>query len=208
MKVLIVFAHPEPKSFNGQLVEVAKSHLESLGHQVDISDLFKEGFKASADRQDFAHYSDDFFDLQKAQQQSQLSGQIMDDIKKEQDKLLWADTIIFQFPLWWYSVPAPLKGYLDRVLSVGFAYGGANALYGKKVMISTTTGAPKQAWTNDQKGTMEQVLFPITRGTFALLGLRVQTPFIVYGAKRMAQEEKSQIMASYKIHLENLMKDV
>lgn len=45
------------------------------------------------------------------------------DIAAEQEKLLWADTVIFQFPLWWFSMPAIMKGWIDRVYAWGFAYG-------------------------------------------------------------------------------------
>src|SRR3546814_19564364 len=46
------------------------------------------------------------------------------DIALEQEKLLWADALILQFPLWWFSMPAILKGWLERVYASGFAYGG------------------------------------------------------------------------------------
>ena len=190
MNVLILFAHPEPKSFNGQLLQTAKEHLSALGHSVQVTDLFQEGFKSHANRNDFPDYTEDFLDLQLAQQRSQRSGQIPEDIQREQEKLLWADLIILQFPLWWYSVPAPMKGYIARVFAVGFAYGGVSALRGKRVLFSTTTGAPEAAWTPERKGTMEQVLFPITHGTFSLLGLVVEDSFIVYGAKRLNAPEK------------------
>ena len=191
MNFLIVFAHPEPQSLNGQLLRAATSHLTALGHQVKVTDLFQEGFKSHANQDDFTAYQADFFDLQAAQQQGQLNGTLADDIQQEQTKLLWADCIIFQFPLWWFSVPAPLKGYIDRVFTMGFAYGGTTALAGKKVLISTTTGAPQGAWTPERKGTMAQVLFPITHGTFSLLGLEVLTPFVAYGTKRFGASEKS-----------------
>lgn len=190
MNILIIFAHPEPKSFNGYLKDYVANHFNYLGHSVEISDLFESNFKASADKSDFDFYNEDLFDLQIAQKQAQFSNQVADDIKLEQEKLLRADLIIFQFPLWWYSVPAPLKGYIDRVFTVGFAYGGNSLLSGKKVLISTTTGAPKQFWTEDQKGTIEQVLFPLTYGTFKMLGLDVIESFVIYGTKRIPISER------------------
>ena len=48
---------------------------------------------------------------------------LTDDAKTEIEKLLWADTLILQFPLWWFSMPAILKGWVDRVFAYGFAYG-------------------------------------------------------------------------------------
>ena len=204
MNILIVLAHPEVNSFNGRMARFAEKQLGEWGHKVAISDLFKDNFKSHADQQDFPDYSADFFDLQCAQQMSHSQGNVSPDIRKEQDKLLWADLVIFQFPLWWYSVPAPLKAYFDRVFSYGFAYGGVKALLGKRVVISTSTGAPKQAWTKEKKGTIDQVLFPIIHGTFALLGLHVEDPFVAYGVKRMENEEKQHVFASFKDYLAHL----
>lgn len=205
MNVLIVFAHPEPKSFNGQMLATAREHLEGLGHHVQVSDLFQQRFESHALARDFSNYPSDFFDLQTAQQQAQMAGAMPDDVKKEQERLRWADFIIFQFPLWWYNVPAPLKGYFDRVFSVGFAYGGISALAGKRVLISTSTGTPEMAWTPERKGTMDQVLFPIVHGTFALLGVKVEKAFVVYGAKRLNAPEKGRVFRQFKSRLSEIL---
>ncbi|MEK8171985.1 NAD(P)H-dependent oxidoreductase [Streptomyces sp. M19] len=54
-------------------------------------------------------------------------GTLSEDIRAEQDKLRWADTIVLQFPMWWFGVPAILKGWFDRVFVKGFAYGVKDA---------------------------------------------------------------------------------
>ena len=53
MNILIIYAHPEPKSFNGALKDLAVLELTSLGHQVKVSDLYAMNFKAVADGDDF-----------------------------------------------------------------------------------------------------------------------------------------------------------
>lgn len=63
------------------------------------------------------------------------------DIAQEQHDLLWADRIIFQFPLYWYNVPALLKQWQDSVLTFGFAYGAVHQLQGKKLLLSVTAGS-------------------------------------------------------------------
>ena len=95
MNILIVFAHPEPKSLNGQLRNFAYKYLRELGHKVEVSDLFQLDFKSAADRGDFPTYPQEFFDLQSAQQEGQLTGKLPEDTRKEQGRLLWADLIIF-----------------------------------------------------------------------------------------------------------------
>src|SRR3546814_4781852 len=75
------------------------------------------------------------------------------DIALEQEKLLWADALILQFPLWWFSMPAILKGWVERVYAYGFAYGvgehsdtrwgdryGEGAMAGKRAMLIVTAG--------------------------------------------------------------------
>ena len=69
------------------------------------------------------------------------------DVKREQQKLLKADYIILQFPLYWYNAPALLRQWFESVLEHGFAYGSTGkALQGKKLILSITTGSPFDAY--------------------------------------------------------------
>jgi len=69
------------------------------------------------------------------------------DVKKEQQKLLKADYIILQFPMYWYNAPALLRQWFESVLEHGFAYGSkGKALQGKKLILSITTGSPFDAY--------------------------------------------------------------
>lgn len=65
------------------------------------------------------------------------------DIKAEQDALLRHQTVVFQYPFYWYNMPAILKQWFDCVLSYGFAYGSqGDKLKGKHFVASFTVGAP------------------------------------------------------------------
>lgn len=69
------------------------------------------------------------------------------DVIAEQAELLLADTIVFQFPFYWYSSPAMLKHWLDQVLTFNFAYGPqGDKLKGKNLLISTTIGGPQSSY--------------------------------------------------------------
>ena len=69
------------------------------------------------------------------------------DVKSEQEKLVNADLIIWQFPLHWYSFPALMKKYIDDVYTFGFAHGaGGDQLKGKKLILSFTTGASEDLY--------------------------------------------------------------
>lgn len=95
--------------------------IEAFGWSVTTSDLYQMKFKASADEDDFTTlYDSDFFDLQKEQQVALQRQTFAEDILREHSLLEEANLIVFQFPLWWHSVPGLLKGYIDRVFSMNF----------------------------------------------------------------------------------------
>ena len=124
MKVLFVFAHPEPRSLNGALRDVAIRELETQGNEVRMSDLYAGRWKSQVDRADFPSLAADAsLKPARASADAFAAKALTDDVRAEQDKLLWADTLILQFPLWWFSMPAILKGWVDRVYAYGFAYG-------------------------------------------------------------------------------------
>ena len=124
MKVLLIYAHPEPRSLNGALKNFAIRHLQQAGHEVQVSDLYAMRWKAGYDADDSgAPPVGEFWRPTLDSKQAFAQGTQSADIVAEQEKLLWADTVIFQFPLWWFSMPAIMKGWIDRVYAWGFAYG-------------------------------------------------------------------------------------
>ena len=109
MKTLIVYAHPEPKSLNSSLKDLAVSTLEAAGHEVRVSDLYSMRWKAVVDAADFGPDASSPLKVARDSGRAFDAGTLTPDVLREQEKLLWADTIIFQFPLWWYGMPAILK---------------------------------------------------------------------------------------------------
>ena len=155
MNILYVYAHPNPSSFNAMLKESACELLAASEHNVMFSDLYAEHFIAVASWDDFnlsqtetsPHY---FLSQQEAYQKQALTN----DISTEINKISWADHIIFQFPLWWFSTPAILKGWFDRVLVKGFAYDSDKIfcdglLKGKTASLVVTTHSPESAYQTD-----------------------------------------------------------
>lgn len=194
MKALIVFAHPNPLSLNGRLKDQAVRTLTGAGHSVEVSDLYGMHFQAVAGPDDFIQLSNPgYFDLQKEQIHALGNQNFTPEIADEQEKLRRADLLIFQFPFWWYSMPAIVKGYFDRVFSVGFAYGSGFELAGKKVLVSTTTGAGTDWLSEDQPpGSVQRIFHHILYGTFAFCKTIVLDPFIVYHAKRLEESQKRE----------------
>ncbi|MER9680173.1 NAD(P)H-dependent oxidoreductase [Mesorhizobium sp. M0184] len=204
MKVLLVFAHPEPRSLNGALRDVAIRELEAQGHEVLISDLYADGWKSEVDRADFPSLPPDARFLPAgASKKAFATNTLTDDVKAEIDKLLWADALILQFPLWWYAMPAILKGWVDRVYAYGFAYGvgehsdkrwgdrfGEGTLAGKRAMLIVTAGGWEEHYSaRGVNGPIDDLLFPINHGILYYPGYDVLPPFVVYRVDRFGEAD-------------------
>lgn len=131
MNVLIIFTHPDPKSFNAEILKQVQTNL-SKAHTVKTLDLYAEHFDPVL-RFDENHRRRDLDKLEET--------------KKYRDLITWANHIIFIFPVWWSGMPAVLKGFIDRVFVAGFAYsykkvGLAGHLQGKSAWIITTHNTP------------------------------------------------------------------
>ncbi|MHC2333851.1 NAD(P)H-dependent oxidoreductase [Bradyrhizobium sp. USDA 4454] len=200
MKVLIVFAHPEPRSLNGALLDVAVRELKRLGHDVQVSDLYAQGWKSEVGRADFPSLGQgERLKPAAASKQAFEAGTLTSDVKAEIEKLLWADVLILQFPLWWFSMPAILKGWVDRVFAYGFAYGvgehsdkrwgdryGDGTLKGKRAMLVVTAGGWEEHYSDrGVNGPIDDLLFPINHGILYYPGYEVLPPFVVYRVDRL-----------------------
>jgi len=199
MNVLIVYAHPEPQSLNGSLRDFSVQRLEAAGHAVQVSDLYAMQWKATLDANDSTAQSGDRFNPSLDSQQAFAQGLQSKDIELEQEKLLWADTVILQFPLWWFSMPAILKGWVERVYAYGFAYGvgehsdvrwgdryGEGTLSGKRAMLIVTTGGWESHYAQRGiNGPIDDILFPIQHGILHYPGFEVLPPFVLYRTGRV-----------------------
>ncbi|WP_454815901.1 NAD(P)H-dependent oxidoreductase [Labrys neptuniae] len=197
MKVLLVFAHPEPRSLNARLRDVAIAELEAQGHEVRLSDLYADKWKSEVDQADFpALEAEARLIPVHASKKAFEAGTLTDDVKAEIEKLLWADVLILQFPLWWFTMPAILKGWVDRVFAYGFAYGvgehsdqrwgdryGEGTLAGKRAMLIVTAGGWEEHYTlRGINGPIDDLLFPIHHGILYYPGYDVLPPFVAYRA--------------------------
>ncbi len=112
MNILIVFSHPSNKSFTYQVLEKVKEGLEDSGHETEVSDLYAMNFQSDMTEEEY--YREGF---------SKCNLPIPEDVRFEQEKIAKADVLIFIYPVWWSDCPAKLKGWFDRVYTVGYAYG-------------------------------------------------------------------------------------
>ncbi|WP_043930654.1 NAD(P)H-dependent oxidoreductase [Bacillus sp. EB01] len=209
MNILIVFAHPEPKSLNGFLKDFAVETLSAAGHDVIVSDLYGKNFKAVADRNDFTVlHNPEQLNYIMEQYHASKNRTFTNDILEEQDNLLWAEIVIFQFPIWWTESPAILKGWFDRVLAYNFAYGPGHYdqgnLRGKKAMLSITHGASSLAnyGIHGLKGDLDERLFNIQHEKLFFCGMDVIKPFIFHASAK--DDIKEELFNEYREKLLNI----
>lgn len=122
------------------------------------------------------------------------------DVAREQEMLRGYDTIVWQFPWHWYSVPGVLKEWMDQVLTYGFAYGaGGDALHGKRLQLVLSTGGPEAAYTaaGHNRFTMAELLRPL-EATAHLCGLEFAEPLVLHGAPRATAEDLAAHAARYR----------
>ncbi|HZE41273.1 MAG TPA: NAD(P)H-dependent oxidoreductase [Stackebrandtia sp.] len=217
MKVLWIYAHPEPRSLNGSLRDEGIATLRELGHDVRQSDLHAMAWNPVVSPDDFTAHTDERLVVGEAQERAHATGTLSADIRAEQEKVEWADALVVQFPLWWFGMPAILKGWFDRVFTQGFAFGvanpetgrqrryGDNTLYGKRAMVITTFGARAASMgPRGIHGDIDDLLFPLHHGILWYSGIAALEPFVVDGTARFGDTEYALHVKRLRERLENL----
>lgn len=161
MRHLVIYTHPNPKSFNRAILETFVNELKALRQEVRVRDLYEIDFDPVIRQQDY--------DMIR-------NGTLPDDIRQEQEYIAWADILTFIFPIFWVSLPARLKGYIDRVFSQGFAFRlGDRSFHGllddKRVVLINTTETPREVY--DKSGMLASMNQTIEGGIFRYCGMEV-----------------------------------
>ena len=136
------------------------------------------------------------------------------DIKAELDKLRWAALLLLNVPIFWFSTPAVLKGWIDRVLVSGICYGGKRfydqgGLAGKKALVTVTLGGREHMFGDDAiHGPLEDMLRPLLRGTLAYVGFDVLEPFVAWHVPYISDEARQQFLVDYSQRLQHLSDDL
>ncbi len=134
MKVLVVYAHPNPQSFNHAVLEEFTKGLKDGGHTFEVVDLYAIKFDPCTKLEDLTQFT---------------GGQMPRDVLDQQEKVAAADGLVFIFPRLDWTYPAILKGWIQRVFSYGYAYkytekGVEGLLHPNKALLISTTMAPEE----------------------------------------------------------------
>jgi len=161
MQHALIVAHPNPKSFVASLAVAYGEAAENLGHKTIMRDLYGMGFDPCL----------------KADEIPTAAGYApRPDVVGERVILRDIDVFALFYPFWLNAPPAMLKGYLDRVFGMGFAYGKGNSgneplLRGRKLISFTASGAPTE-WVM-KTGAWEAVRTLFDEHVAAVCGLQI-----------------------------------
>ena len=181
MDYLIIYAHPNPKSFNHAVKETVENKLKEKGKSFETRDLYALGFEP-------VMKPDDFIAIQQ--------GTHLPDVKEEQQLIADAKRLILIHPIWWYSMPAILKGYVDRVFSYGFAYtqteeGIKPLLTDKEIIIFNTMGETKEQC---ESSGICPCLKKTIGGTFEFCGIKVLEHKFFFAVPYITDEDRKHML--------------
>ncbi len=130
------------------------------------------------------------------------------DIDEEIEKLQWAETVIYHFPLWWFGIPNLMKKYFDEVLVYGKTYrivdvyGEGGQLAGKAFMIAVTSNLKKSAFgcvpMLARYRTVDDLLTPLILTNY-YVGIKKQLP--TFHAEDVVRGDTSGVLGDYAVHL-------
>lgn len=187
MKALVVIAHPCDDSFNHAAARRAVDGLTAAGHEVDTIDLYAEGFRTAMSYEERIAYDsgDPILDPQVAAHVALLQT---------------AQILVFVYPTWWSSMPAILKGWLERTMvpGVGFRFDEKSGkvkpglLHVKRIVGISTYGSPRLAvWLVNDNGRRT-----LTRTLRMSSGLRTRTEwFGLYGMDTAGPADRTAFLA-------------
>lgn len=190
MHILVVYAHPSPKSFNHAILETVLDEARLKGYTSAVRDLYAEKFNPVLSDADIESFN---------------RGKIPSDIKAMQEAVREAKVVIFIHPIWWFGIPAILKGWIDRVFSYGFAYGhdsrgvkplltGRNA-----IVINTAGGAEGPSY--DETGFKDAFIKLTDQGIYDFVGLEILLRRMFFEVPSASDEKRREM-------LETLRKDL
>lgn len=183
----IILSHPWDKSFNYAIANTLVEKFEKNGQSYQIIDLYKDGFNPTISVEELAEYS---------------TGKVLDPlVKKYQEMLSKTAELYIIYPIWWGVMPAILKGFFDRVMTLHFAFNyenGWNPLLGNIIQtatVITTSQSPKEWYRND----VENVLFAqILKGG---IGIQTNRWFHIDSVSNSPREHKTAFLNELKAEI-------
>ncbi|MBC2857290.1 NAD(P)H-dependent oxidoreductase [Cetobacterium sp. 2A] len=127
------------------------------------------------------------------------------DIKKEQEYLEKSERIVFQYPFYWYNMPALMREYFDKVLEFGWAYGpNGNSLLEKEFMVAISVGAPEYSYQGGSYNnfTITELLRPMEAVSNALQMIYLPA-WSIFDTPRLTNEKIEESAKKYIEYINN-----
>lgn len=172
MHSLVLFAHPQPDSLTGTTSRLLAQELRGAsGDTSEVGDLAAEGFDPRFSAADLAVMRG--------------RGPIPDDVRREQERVERADAVVLVYPVYWWGMPGLLKGWIDRVVTNGWAYGDGmpseNALGRRDIHLLALAGV--DVGTYQRHGYTESMRVGIEHGIFEYCGTAVASSHFLYNTE-------------------------
>lgn len=185
MKFLIIDSHPYDQSFNRQLTQKIRETLQGR-HEAEILNLVEDGFNPVMEAADLKLFS---------------QGQAADPkVTEYQKKIQEADVLVFSFPIWWSTMPAILKGFLDKVLLYGYAFtygegGMLEGLLNKQAVVITTMETPNSLFDGMMNNPVKSQFIHATLGSCGVNTMRhFQIDLINSGTRQHREDHFKEIV--------------
>src|SRR5229473_2392493 len=212
LNILVVHAHHEPKSFCGALFRHAVQTLSDAGHSVFTSDLYAQQFNPVSDRRNFTSMFDaNYLKQGKEERHATAVGGFALDLECEIRKLESCDLLVFSFPLWWFAMPAILKGWVDHTFAYARIFGDTRMYENglgqgrKRAMIVMTTGGDRETFgPRGLHPSLESILAPVEHGIFLFNGFLPLEPFVAFQPARITHQERTAYLRALGERLQRL----
>jgi NAD(P)H dehydrogenase (quinone) len=188
MHLLAVYAHPLRQSYTGAILdEFLAGVTEPEPHTTEVADLYREGFESRLQPEDYEQFR---------------GGAMPEEIRREQARVDRADALAFVFPVWWWSFPAVLKGWCDRVFSEGWAYNfepgmSRGRLRDRPVVLLGVAGSRESTYRKYGYG--EAMRVQIDVGLLGYCGLRDVETHVFYDVEQGPENRQRYLVETREI---------
>ncbi len=212
MHVHLVHAHPEPRSFVAAMRDVIVTELTAAGHTVGVSDLYAMRFDPVLSERDFTSRANpDHLVYALEQRHAHAGGALAPDLRDEVEKVLAADVLAFTFPLFWFGVPAIMKGWIERVFLSGPFYGGKRlygrgGLAGKRAFAAFSLGGRDHMFGEEaiHGALVDGMMRNFFQGTLGYVGLTVHRPFVAYHVPYVTAPRREEMLDELRAYVRDL----
>ena len=189
MNTLIVFAHPHVGSYCHSIMEAVQKGLRKSGQACKVIDLNKDGFDPVMRSKDLKAFA------QLGKGETAALSELDPLVLRYKKKLEWAESLVMIFPTWWMTMPAMMKGFIDKVIFPGVAYEMVDGRLElrlrrlRQVTVISTMNTPADAYRDRFNNSIEGSLI---RGTFNQIGIHDARWISLNMVKQVGDEVRTQ----------------